>query len=207
MPSAKDAHWAESVLRPCLGSGSAPMSSVASWDPFGAGSKDKKTKARGTGNGPRALRGQHRPVPGASDRRPGGGWRDPCSAFHQAGGDPADGPGPGPQWGRTDRTLFQPDEPGPGWPEGTGRNRRKRAAYGPRGRGRAWARGGFLHCVQATHPGSRCLRVRWSLAIVGTFSVWSRDSGAKMCQTREVPSPKGSARACDRPVVAVQNPP
>ena len=35
------------------------------------------------------------------------------------------------------------------------------------------------HCVQGTHPGSRCLQMRCRLAIFGNFSVWGCNSEAQ----------------------------
>ena len=55
-------------------------------------------------------------------------------------------------------------------------------------------RGGFLRrvrtSVQATHPGTPRLQVRWILDVLGIFSAGNRDFKASVCQTRPVPSPK-----------------
>ena len=56
---------------------------------------------------------------------------------------------------------------------------------------------GRAHCVQATHPWTRWLQVRWRLAIFGNFCVRSRDSKAQMCQMRQVPSPTNSVWVCN----------
>mmetsp|Transcript_127777 Transcript_127777/g.220864 ORF Transcript_127777/g.220864 Transcript_127777/m.220864 type:complete len:232 (-) Transcript_127777:1371-2066(-) len=66
---------------------------------------------------------------------------------------------------------------------------------------------GYLHCVQAAHPGTSCLKMRRMLATFGNCCVWSPGSEAKMCQTRRVLSPKSTARVFNRCVHAVQKPP
>ena len=56
------------------------------------------------------------------------------------------------------------------------------------------------HCAQATHPGTRGLRVRYILARFGNSSVWSR-----MC--RQVPSQTSSVWIFNRRVHAVHTHP
>mmetsp|Transcript_8066 Transcript_8066/g.14356 ORF Transcript_8066/g.14356 Transcript_8066/m.14356 type:complete len:374 (+) Transcript_8066:794-1915(+) len=63
--------------------------------------------------------------------------------------------------------------------------------------------GGF-HCVQATHPGVRYLRMRWELTIFGKICAIFRDPAAKKNQTRPVQSPKSSVPVFNRSVCAVR---
>jgi len=42
------------------------------------------------------------------------------------------------------------------------------------------------HCIQATHLGMRCLKMRWRIAILGNLCVWNHVSKAKIWQTWQV---------------------